>query len=229
MIDNSVVATGLFCLAVIFAVADWYAVARNISWLRYSAKPLVISALGIWLLLQPIAFSESFWFFLALVFSLIGDVWLLAPPRFFMAGLASFLLTHICYVIGINRELPSATWQVFSVAAAFIILGVFIYPILFRGVKRQSDARKLQGATLIYFIVLSLMAFSATTTLARPDWERLTAVSVAIGGLSFFFSDFLLAYDRFIRPVRNGRLAVHIAYHLGQFGLIAGVAWQLLK
>jgi len=222
------VAIGLFCLAAIFAVADWYAVAKKISWLRYSAKPLVILLLGVWLLLQPIAFSELFWFFLALVFSLIGDIWLLAPSRFFMAGLASFLLTHICYVIGINRELPPATWQVFSLAGAFIILGIFIYPILFRGVKRQSGARKLQGATLIYYIVLSLMAFSATTTLARPDWERQAAVCVAIGGLCFFFSDFLLAYDRFIRPVRHGRLAVHITYHLGQFGLIAGVVWQLL-
>lgn len=219
----------LFSLAGIFALTDWYAVARNISWLRYSAKPLVIIALVASLLLQPIGFFEVFWFILALVFSLIGDIWLLAPPRFFMAGLASFLLTHICYVIGINYELPPATWQIFSLAGAFVLLGIFVYPILFRGVKKQPGAHKLQGATLIYYIILSLMAFSATSTLLRPGWERQAAVCVAIGGLFFFFSDFLLAYDRFIRPVKYGRLFVHITYHLGQFGIFAGVLWQYLN
>jgi uncharacterized membrane protein YhhN len=220
---------GFLLLAWIFSILDWFAVARNIPWIRYSAKPLVIIVLGIWLLQQPIAFSELFWFFLALVFSLIGDVWLLAPSRFFLAGLASFLLVHICYVIGFNQTLPPANWQVFSLAASFFVLGIFIYPILFRGVKNHPGARKLQGATLIYYIVLSLMAFSATTTVARPAWERIASAFVAIGGLSFFFSDFLLAYDRFIHPMRYGRLVVHVFYHLGQFGLISGVVLHLLE
>ncbi len=222
------VAISIFYLAVILAIADWYAVEKDISWLRYSAKPLVIIALCVWLLLQPISFSEIFWFLLALVFSLIGDIWLMAPPRFFMVGLASFLFTQVCYVIGFNRELPPPTWQVFSMAGAFIILGVFVYPVLFRGVKRKSGARKLQGATLFYYILISLMAFSAMTTLIRPGWERSAGVLVAIGGLLFFFSDFLLAYDRFIRQVKHGRLAVHITYHLGQFGLISGIILQFL-
>ncbi len=72
------------------------------------------------------------------------------------------------------------------------------------------------------------MAISAVSTLFRPDWERQTAAFVATGGLLFFFSDFMLAFDRFIRPVSHGRLVVHITYHLGQFGLILGLVWHLL-
>jgi alkenylglycerophosphocholine/alkenylglycerophosphoethanolamine hydrolase len=219
----------LFSLAVLFAMADWYAVEKNVFWLRYLAKPLVIVALGIWLLCQPLDFAVLFWFFLALVFSLIGDIWLLAPPRFFMLGLASFLLAHVCYIIGINNEnLPPLTWPVIRLVSFFVFMGVFIYPLLFRGIKQRSGTRKLQGATLIYYIVLSLMAISATTTLYRPDWEYQTVVFVSAGGLLFFFSDFLLAFDRFIRPVNHGRMVVHISYHLGQFGLILGVVWHLL-
>jgi alkenylglycerophosphocholine hydrolase len=219
----------LFSLAVLVAMADWYAVEKNITWLRYSSKPLVIILLGVWVLLQPISFSALFWFFLALVFSLAGDIWLLAPSRFFMLGLASFLLAHVSYIIGFNHDqLPPITWPVIQLAIFFIFMGVFIYPLLFRSIKKRSGTRKLQGATLIYYIILSVMAFSAVSTLFRPEWERQTAAFVAAGGLLFFFSDFLLAFDRFIRPVSHGRLVVHITYHLGQFGLILGVVWHLL-
>lgn len=221
-------ASGLLYIAVIFSVADWYAVVQNVTWLRYSAKPFVIITLASWLLFQPIPFSRLLWFFLALVFSLGGDIWLLAPPRFFMAGLVTFLMAHISYVIGLNPEPLPANWQVFILGSVFILLGVFIYPIIYNGVKKQPGARKLQGATLIYFMILSLMVFSANATLFRPDWQRLPAMCVAIGGVFFYSSDFLLAYDRFIHPLQLGRLAVHVTYHLGQFGLITGIIWQLL-
>jgi len=219
----------IFSLAVLFALADWYAVEHNLSWLRYSAKPLVIVALGAWLLVQPIDFSILFWYFLALLFSLIGDVWLLAPPRFFMAGLAFFLLAHVSYIIAFNRDqLPPVTWSVGLLTLFFVGLGVFILPLLIINIRKRAGTRKLQGAVLTYYIILSLMAFSATSTLFRPAWAQPTAALVAIGGLLFFFSDFMLAFDRFVRLVNHGRLIVHITYHLGQFGLMLGVVWQLL-
>jgi alkenylglycerophosphocholine/alkenylglycerophosphoethanolamine hydrolase len=219
----------LFSLAFLIAMADWYAVEKNISWLRYSSKPLVIILLAVWLPLQPISFPILFWFFLALVFSLIGDIWLLAPSRFFMVGLVSFLLAHVSYIVAFNQQSqPPFTWPVIQLVSFFIFMGVFVYPILFKGIKSRSGTRKLQGATLIYFIILSLMAFSTVSTLLRPEWERQTAAFVAAGGLLFYFSDFILAFDRFIRPVSHGRLIVHITYHLGQFGLILGVVWHLL-
>jgi alkenylglycerophosphocholine hydrolase len=214
---------------VLFALADWYAVEHKIGWLRYSSKPLVIVTLGIWLFLQPVDLSILFWFILALFFSLVGDIWLLAPPRFFMAGLASFLLAHVSYIVAFNHQnLPPFNWPIIQLASVFIFMGVFIYPLLYKGIKGRSGTRKLQGATLIYFIVLSLMTFSATSTLFRPEWEHQTAALVAVGGLLFYFSDFMLAFDRFIRPVNHGRLIVHITYHLGQFGLILGVIWHLM-
>ncbi|MBN2256708.1 MAG: lysoplasmalogenase [Anaerolineaceae bacterium] len=219
----------LFSLSVIFALADWYAVEHNITWLRYSSKPLVIVTLVAWLLVQPIEFPLLFWFLLALLLSLIGDIWLLAPPRFFMAGLTSFLLAHCCYIIAFNHEkLPPASWQMILLILFFTGLGVFILPLLISNIRKKAGTRKLQGAILIYYLILSLMALSATSTIFRPEWERQTAAFVAAGGLLFFFSDFFLAFDRFVRPVKHGRLVVHVTYHLGQFGLILGVVWHLL-
>ena len=39
----------------------------------------------------------------------------------------------------------------------------------------------------------------------------------------------LLAWNKFVHPIRRGRLALMIAYHLGQMALIAGAVEQLGK
>ncbi len=79
----------LFSLAVLVALADWYAVDKNITWLRYSSKPLVIILLGIWLLLQPISFSSTVLVFPGSGF-LIDRGYLVVGPFPFLHGRAGF-------------------------------------------------------------------------------------------------------------------------------------------
>ena len=40
------------------------------------------------------------------------------------------------------------------------------------------------------------------------------------GALSFYVSDALIAWTRFIQDHPHGRLAVMVTYHLAQFGLV---------
>jgi hypothetical protein len=37
----------------------------------------------------------------------------------------------------------------------------------------------------------------------------------------------VLAWDKFVTPIKNGRLANMILYHMGQFALTAGIMLQL--
>jgi hypothetical protein len=39
----------------------------------------------------------------------------------------------------------------------------------------------------------------------------------------------LLAWNKFVKPVRGGRLALMITYHLGQLALIAGAVGQFSR
>ena len=39
----------------------------------------------------------------------------------------------------------------------------------------------------------------------------------------FYASDATLAWNRFVRPLRHGHLAVMVTYHLGQIGLVLGL------
>jgi uncharacterized membrane protein YhhN len=63
----------------------------------------------------------------------------------------------------------------------------------------------------------------------RLDWNAAAALLAALGAFLFFLSDILLAWDRFVTPVRNGRLFNMILYHLGQLMLITGVLLQFAK
>lgn len=44
--------------------------------------------------------------------------------------------------------------------------------------------------------------------------------AAAFGAVCFLASDSLLATDRFVRPLRQGTLLVHVTYHLAQVLLV---------
>ena len=85
------------------AIIDWVAVWRGWSKMRLMSKPLTLMLLLIWF--TSIGFWQGglLWFGLALVFSLLGDIFLLWE-KFFAPGLGSFLLAQICYVIGFTQD-----------------------------------------------------------------------------------------------------------------------------
>ena len=45
----------------------------------------------------------------------------------------------------------------------------------------------------------------------------------------FFISDTLLAWNRFVAPIRHQRVLIMSTYHLGQMGLALGAALQFLS
>ena len=55
---------------------------------------------------------------------------------------------------------------------------------------------------------------------------KLPAMLVSMGAFLFYISDIILAWNRFVTPIRNGRVINIAIYHLGQIALIIGVALQ---
>ncbi len=87
--------------------------------------------------------------------------------------------------------------------------------------------RKLIGPVIAYGVVITLMLLSAMLTLFRPEWKTTPAALVSLGAMLFFFSDAILAWNKFVSPIKNGRVLNMVTYHLGQIGLIVGVVLQL--
>jgi len=215
-------------LAFIFAALEVMAVSRNSQRLEYIVKPAVLICLFPWLYSSTDLKGNALWFGLGLVFSLVGDVLLIASERLFLFGLIAFLLAHISYIIGFLEEVMTITvWS--------LILAVIITISISRLLRRIVAAMQMKGQNSLvlpvstYATVISLMLYTAISTLFNPLWKPSSAFFVSLGALLFCISDAILAWNKFVSPVNNGRVLNITLYYLGQMGLIAGVISQFGK
>jgi len=222
--------TILLALTGLAAVLEWLAIGMRWRRLEYFAKPGVMLFLLAWLLLKGGTGWPLLWFDLGLAFSLLGDVLLLLPNerRWFLFGLGTFLLAHIAYILGFNTPPPSFGVMTFGVALMVLVSALPLVRRILLGLH-QKGLRRLFGPVRAYAILISLMLFSALLTLFRADWLSTPAYLVSLGAVLFMTSDILLAWNKFVNPVRRGRLLLMVTYHLGQVALIAGVVGQYGK
>ena len=222
--------TILFALTGLAAVLEWVAIGMRWRRLEYFAKPGVMLFLLAWLLVKGGTGGPLLWFDLGVALSLLGDVLLMLSNerRWFLFGLGAFLLAHIAYILGFNTPPPPFGAMTFGVA---LMVGVSALPLVRRILLglHQKGLRRLFGPVRAYAIVISLMLFSALLTLFRADWLSTPTYLVSLGAVLFMTSDILLAWNKFVRPVRRGRLMLMVTYHLGQIALIAGVVGQYGK
>ncbi len=206
----------LLAATALVAVVDWVGVARDDRRLRVVAKPLTLVLLiGVAVALDAEDPAVKAWFLAGLVLSLAGDVFLLLPEERrsgpvepFVLGLASFLLGHIAYIVGMAVDVD---------ASALVLVGLVVVagsagsvvPRLLRGVR--SNAPSLMGPVIAYMAVISLMVVAA--------FGRAVPVGLA-GALLFYASDATLGWNRFVTASRAARVTVMVTYHLAQVGLV---------
>jgi alkenylglycerophosphocholine/alkenylglycerophosphoethanolamine hydrolase len=220
----------LLIVGLLVAVLDWFALARNLKTLEYFAKPGTMLLLLAWLWLATGFQGGMIWFALGLIFSLGGDIFLMLPRERFIAGLVSFLLAHLAYIVGFNLIPPPLNLASLLIVVLVALPGILIYRRIRQGLAAHGQGQ-LALPVLVYSTVISVMLISALLTLIRPDSEWLPgpALLASAGALLFFLSDTLLAWNKFLAPLPGGRVLVHITYHLGQYALIVGAAANLLN
>ena len=224
-----------FILLFLVALLDWVAVARNWKKVEYIAKPAaMLVLLGLLALVGNFRSLPLIWFGLGIFFSLAGDVFLMISyarfsERWFSPGMVAFLFAHVAYIIGLNTHLPNVS-PIWSLGLA-VVLSLTAARILQRIIDgiRQKGLPRLVRPVGLYGMVITLMLLSALLTLNNTTWRTSAAGLVAMGAILFFSSDVLLAWNKFVNPIKNGRLANMILYHLGQAALVAGVLVQFAK
>jgi uncharacterized membrane protein YhhN len=168
--------------------------------------------IGVALVLDPTHGDRRTWFVVALVLSLAGDVFLMLPRDLFVAGLASFLLAHVAYVVGFRMHGGSAGAWVLAGLAVVVVDVLLAGPVLAAVRRRHKD---LLVPVVAYVVVISAMVSAALAT----------GIALAIAGAALFFaSDTLIAWNRFVRARPWMPLAIIVTYHLGQAGLVLSLA-----
>jgi uncharacterized membrane protein YhhN len=217
----------LIIAVLVIAAVDWAAVAKGWKKIEYFAKPATMVILFITLVVAggfgAIALTC---FGLGVLFSLAGDIFIMLSDRWFIAGLGAFLLAHVSYIIGLNSPIGEASplWAIIIGIILALATARVLRPIL-TGVREKGKG-KLVAPVMAYGTIITIMLLSAILTIYRTEWKTSASGMVSLGAILFYFSDIILAWYMFVRPIKNGRLMNMIAYHLGQIALISGVIIQ---
>lgn len=221
--------------AVAFAVLQWFARWREIRWLHYATKPGAMLALLLWFW-QVGGWTRMAhwggalpWFGVGLVFSLIGDILLMLPPAYFLAGLGAFLVGHAAYIAGFQAGALTAGPLVWVAGLLALVAAAAMVRYYLAALRKRAALRRIRVGVAIYIVVIFTMIFSAYTTLYRPAWQPVNAMVVLTGALLFGVSDGLLAYNRFVRKVTHAHVWVMMSYHLAQFMILVGAADNFLR
>lgn len=198
------------------AAVNWGALATGRHGVEAVAKPLATALLVV---VAATAGAPDGLVRVALVVAalcgLAGDVALLGNSETrFMAGLGAFAVGHAAYVLAALGAGVSARNALFAVPFMVVLLGWRFLPETVPGARRAGGT-VLFVAVLAYAMIIAAMVVTATGT---------GSVVAALGAMLFAISDWVLGYDRFVRPVRGRDLLVMVPYHVGQALLIVGLA-----
>lgn len=187
-------------------------------WLHWLCKPAATALLLGWVLSSgrrggP-ARRYRRWIAAGLACSLLGDVALMPPWGAFLAGLAAFLLAHLCYIAafwpgGSRGPLAAAALPV-VLAAGANLAGLWWH--------LPPDMRL---PVLAYVGVIALMATLALSAALGPAGRPRRGA--ALGAWLFLASDSWLAWDRFAGPLPGALAGILATYWAAQW-LIAASA-----
>lgn len=148
----------------------------------------------------------------ALLASLAGDVFLMLPGNFFLPGLASFLLAHLCYIALFRLGVPwfASRRALLGTLSAGTAMYIWVWPGLAEPVLKLAVAG--------YVGVISLMVAQAIGR--AVSLSNRAATTVALGAGLFMLSDSLIAIDRFVSPLPLTPLWVLSSYYAAQLLMV---------
>lgn len=209
-------------------LVNWISIWRGNLRAYYITKPMVLLGLILYFLLQAPLSSAWLPFLLGLIFSLIGDIFLIPRgTRWFIAGMGAFSLAQLFYIWGFNINLPSTTVLIMGIVA--LLAGILVLHLTVDRFAAASEIKKsllpfLKG----YGALVLAMAISAVLCLARPGWSDLAGLLAGIGGILFFVSDAMIGLDKLDRRLPKYKFWIILSYHLAQFLIVAAVTQHFL-
>lgn len=211
-----------FVVAVVHLVAILGGDSYN--WLVTSTKPLLLPALMLPFYFSSTAFAGTIrnLVIAALLFSWMGDVVLLFQDRnaiYFLVGLISFLLAHICYIIAFTKGLSTGRKSLLS-NKAWLVLIFLAYGIGFFYFIRNGLG-EMMIPVIVYECIILLMGITALNRFERVDEKSFQQVFG--GALLFMASDSLLAVNKFYAPFLMASFLIMLTYILAQYFIVSGM------
>lgn len=161
----------------------------------------------------------------ALFFSWLGDVLLMFQgfqAIYFLLGLVSFLLAHLCYIFALSqtpKSQKSSSKIVMGASLLYVLIGIGSITLLKDGLGSMFIPVVVYAATIIGMNLAAVSRYGKVSS--TSFWW------VMFGAVSFLISDSLLGINKFHTPIPAPSLLVMSTYCLGQFMIVGGILQQL--
>jgi uncharacterized membrane protein YhhN len=206
------------CLSCVSVVALIIGYALGWRWLEFLAKPL--ASLGfVMTALTSGTLDSNYgqWVLFALLFGMLGDLFLMGKSRgLFLAGLVSFLVGHLGYVVAFTVRELNGSWVLISM--------LFLLPVatlVWRWLSAHLPG-EMRTPVMVYIAVICAMVATGIGTVGHAmNWMLL------LGTVLFFFSDIAVARERFVAPGLVNKLWGIPFYFAGQLLLAKTVSMGL--
>lgn len=164
--------------------------------------------------------------FISLFFSWLGDVLLtFKTPLLFLLGIAAFLTAHVFYIIVYNKESNFSNYYIVK-RKPFIMLPYLLVVAVFLWLCFE----KLQ--LFIFPVAIYSFVLSAMSIMALNRFNNVSNASFMItyiGSLLFMFSDLMIGWNTFYKPLPWASLIIMTTYIAGQFLIIEGLIYNTSK
>ncbi len=191
---------------ILLAIEIYFSTSHQNSLVKIT-KPLLMP------LLMLMAFQLNIkekYIYIALFFSLLGDVFLMfGGELYFMLGLGSFLLAHVFYILLFRNQFNFSLFK--ALPFAFATLTYFML------IKSGID-KNLLFPVSVYCLVITIMGIFA----AGRNTNKSSYILVLIGSILFIMSDSLIAFNKFYSPLPASSFWVMSTYGLAQFLIVLG-------
>ncbi|MDA0732553.1 MAG: lysoplasmalogenase [Bacteroidetes bacterium] len=161
---------------------------------------------------------------IAFIFSWAGDIFLLGQlyhTLFFVAGLASFLISHILYASYFYKSslnsLNTNKW-VKGIQLLLFLYAIGFYSLMYPGLA------ELKTPVLFYVFTIGLMGILAVNRYKFVNSKSFNFT--LIGAFSFILSDSLIGYSKFVGNIPYDRVLITIFYCLAQYLILRGFVVQ---
>jgi uncharacterized membrane protein YhhN len=152
----------------------------------------------------------------AIIFSLIGDVFLL-PDNYFIQGLGAFLIAHVFYIYAFRQEAA----RFFSKKQLFIpTLLVLIYGFCLLMQVLPNVGLALKVPITVYSLTILMMLLTVLHRFGNVPSESFWYV--AIGATLFVISDSMIAISKFVAPFPMSDVLIMATYGIGQYLIVEG-------
>lgn len=158
-----------------------------------------------------------------ILFSLGGDIALMFQQnrKAFTLGLGLFLTAHIAYSVVFCSLGRSSAWDILS-ALILLLAGLGFYSLI------RRNLGQMKWPVILYIVIISVMVNRAVAVFSSPVFSTEQARMITAGAILFYFSDVILAANRFWKPWKYQRISLAL-YYCGQLLIVLAGGYFSIK